>query len=55
MGKTSLKPLKATLEAIQEQLDFAPKQFQKSEEEEGQCGGDAKTVDRLSILPGPFH
>jgi hypothetical protein len=54
MGKTSLKPLKATLEAIQEQLDFALKQFQKSEEE-GQCGGDAKTVDRLSILPGPFH
>ena len=54
MGKTSLKPLKATLEAIQEQADFTLKQFQKSEEE-GQCGGDAKTVDRLSILPGPFH
>jgi hypothetical protein len=54
MGKTSLKPLKATLEVIQEQADFALKQFQKSEEE-GQCGGDVKTVDRLSILPRPFH
>jgi hypothetical protein len=54
MGKTSLKPLKAVLETIQEQADFALKQFQKSEEE-GQYGGDAKTVSIPSILLGPFH
>jgi predicted Zn-ribbon and HTH transcriptional regulator len=33
MGKTSLKPLKAVLETIREQADFALRQLQKSEEE----------------------
>ena len=33
MGETSLKPLKAILETIREQADFALKQLQKSEEE----------------------
>jgi predicted Zn-ribbon and HTH transcriptional regulator len=32
MGETSLKPLKAILEAIREQADFALKQIQQSEE-----------------------
>jgi hypothetical protein len=33
MGETPLKPLKAILETIREQADFALKQLQKSEEE----------------------
>jgi hypothetical protein len=33
MGETSLKPLKAILEAIREQADFGLKELQKSEEE----------------------
>ena len=33
MGEASLKPLKAILETIREQADFALKQLQKSEEE----------------------
>jgi predicted Zn-ribbon and HTH transcriptional regulator len=33
MGETSLKPLKAILETIREQADFALKQLQQSEDE----------------------
>jgi hypothetical protein len=33
MAETSLKPLKAILEAIRERADFALKQLQKSEEQ----------------------
>jgi hypothetical protein len=33
MAETSLKPLKAILETIREQADFALKQLQKSEEQ----------------------
>jgi len=33
MGETALKPLKAILETIREQADFALKQLQKSEAE----------------------
>jgi hypothetical protein len=33
MAEASLKPLKAILETIREQADFALKQLQKSEEE----------------------
>jgi len=50
MGETSLEPLKAILERIREQADFA-----LNLKRSVQCGGNAKTVDTLSISLGPFH
>ena len=54
MAETPLKPLKAILQTIREQADFALKQLQESEEERS-MGGNAKIVDTLSISLGLFH
>jgi hypothetical protein len=54
MGETSLRPLKAVLETIREQADFALISF-NNRKKSVQCGGNAKAVDTLSISHGPFH
>jgi hypothetical protein len=55
MAETSLKPLKAILETIREQADFALKQLQESEEERSmrwKCK-DCRYIKHFTL--GPFH
>jgi hypothetical protein len=54
MAETPLKPLKAVLETIREQADFALNNF-KSRRRSVPRGGDAKIVSILNILSGPLH
>jgi|HubBroStandDraft_6_1064221.scaffolds.fasta_scaffold738326_2 hypothetical protein len=56
MGETPLKPLKAILEAIREQADFALKQLQQSEDERSMLSGNPfSNVHRKALWFLLFH
>jgi len=54
MAETSLKPLKAILEAIREQADFVIKQLQASEEERS-MRWKCKHCEYVKHFTRPFH